>query len=191
MKHIDQYQSCQPATGGARFLPRLFTHTCVTVLLLVAAITASQADVWPSEEPPSDSTEPVLTLEFADGESRNLSLGAVEALGLHDTEIEHFEGLHGRFTGIWLKDLLQEKGLEQAPQLRLIAQDGYTIFISADDRASADYLIATRFEGEPLAADQLGPLLMLIPEQAEAMAAGTAPRTHWIWAITTLQEFAL
>ncbi len=160
----------------------------LTGLVLVAGV---GAEVRPSIEEPLQSTEPVLQVQSGSDSAEAIALTDIEAHALLDVEMEHFEGLTGRFTGVWFDDLLAGLGMEDSEQIRLIARDGYTVFISREDRANTDYMLVTRLEGEPLSETQLGPLLMVIPSEADGVAAGTIARTHWIWGITTLQEFSL
>ncbi len=136
-------------------------------------------------EPSVDDT-PVLTLRDG-GDRMELSRADIERLPLFDTELAHFEGLTGRFTGVRLWRFVQAYGLEEARRLRFIAADDYTIFLKPSDVRAKEFLLVTRFEGEPLPRTNLGPLMLVVPEDAEAVRAGNTPMTNWIWALTEVR----
>ncbi len=159
----------------------------ILFLLSLAGTAGMAAELRPSDAAISTSDQPVLTLVAANGTTRELSLQDIEQVGLYESEFEHFEGIEGRFIGVLLEDLLSELEVADAGQIRLLALDGYSTFLNEQERESWDYLLATRLDGEPIPVAQMGPLMLVIPERAEAVLAGTAPMTQWIWSVTTLQ----
>jgi hypothetical protein len=114
---------------------------------------------------------------------QSLDLADIESLELHETTLAHPEGLEGTFSGVWLDDFLQAQGLDDARRVRFIARDDYTTFLTPAERAEKAYLLVTRFEGDPLSTQQFGPLMLVVPADAQAVLDGTAPMTRWIWAI--------
>ncbi|MEX1080651.1 MAG: molybdopterin-dependent oxidoreductase [Halofilum sp. (in: g-proteobacteria)] len=152
---------------------------------LLSAI-AQAADIVPSDVAPSTDDTTVLTL-LHDGNRSELSRAQLERLPLYDTELQHFEGLNGRFTGIRLTRFIEAYGIDEARRLRFIAADDYTVFLTPSDVRAKDYLLVTRFEGEPLPRTNLGPLMLVVPEDAEAVRSGSTSMTNWIWAVVELR----
>ncbi|WP_108444965.1 molybdopterin-dependent oxidoreductase [Halomonas denitrificans] len=145
-------------------------------LCLLLALGAHAAD----DVAPND---PVLTLTQGSDRQR-LSLEAIEATDeLHHVQMQHPEGPEGRFSGIWLNAFLAANGLEDARRVRFIADDGYTTFLTLAQRQEKAYLLATRLDGEPIGVDRLGPLMLVVPEDAEAVKDGSVPMNRWIWAL--------
>lgn len=163
-------------------------HPLVAVCLGIALGlmgTTTQA-MKPSDRQPSDDGTPVLTLVDG-GERRELSRQEIEQLDLYEAELEHYEGLTGVFTGVRLGTFIEEYGLGDARRLRFIAADDYTIFLEPDYAREHGFLLATRLDGEPLPRNQLGPLLLVVPDEAEAVLAGEVSPTDWIWSIIEIR----
>lgn len=131
-------------------------------------------------------TEPALTV--VNGEERyTLSLNEIESLGLHEVTMRHPEGPEGTFTGVWLDAMLKKQELAEARRVRFIAEDGYTTFLSPEDRRDKAYLLVTRLDGEPVKQEDLGPFMLIVPGDAEAALDGAVSITHWIWALRKIQ----
>lgn len=129
----------------------------------------------------------ILTITQASNRE-HLSLAAIEATGeLHHLRMRHPEGPEGRFSGVWLNAFLAANGLEDASRLRFIADDGYTTFLTLAQRQEKAYLLATRLDGEPIDVSRLGPLMLVVPDDADAVIAGQAPAARWIWAIEEIR----
>lgn len=158
------------------------------LLLFLAASAASAAEIVPSAATPSRDTTPVLTL-VAGGRQWQLSRAEIEQRPLFDTTLATGEGMSGRFTGVRLAGFLREQGLLGAERLRFIAADGYTVFIATALIEQRTYLLATRFEGEPMTLREKGPLRLLRPAVAEAVRSGDASAAHWIWALTEIRTY--
>ena len=153
--------------------------------LLLAATVSSQ--VSKSDSTPSRDDAPILTL-IQDRERHQLSLRDIEREHqMYDVELRHFEGLEGVFTGVRLDRFLEAEGLDDARRIRFIAADEYTIFLTPEEIADKGFLLVTRFDGEPLPADNLGPLLLVVPEEEEAVLAGEVTPTHWMWSIIEMR----
>lgn len=153
-------------------------------LLGISAMTVNAME--PSDLPPSDDTTAVLTL-VDDGEVRELSLADIEALDLYETELEHFEGLTGVFTGVRLEEFISEYGLDRARRLRFVGADDYTIFLEPEVIEDRGILLVTRFDGEPIPRTELGPLMLVVPDEEEAVLAGETTPTDWIWALVEIR----
>lgn len=131
--------------------------------------------------------DPVLTLTQG-SDSQRFSLQAIEATdALHHIQMQHPEGPEGRFSGVWLNAFLASNGLGDAPRVRFIADDGYTTFLTLAQRQEKAYLLATRLDGEPIGVDRLGPLMLVVPEDAEAVLDGSMPMNRWIWALEEIR----
>ena len=165
-------------------LPQVAIATCVCVLLAMTAAHATAAS--PSVLAPSQDETPILTLH-SDGERRPVSRAEIESSPLYELTLQHFEGPQGSFAGVWLDDFLDAQDLDDTATLRLIAHDDYTVFITPQDREERRYLLATRLDGAPLTLGEFGPTMLIVPADAEAVEAGTASMTHWIWSIRDIQ----
>lgn len=154
--------------------------------ILLGLTSAAAVAMKPSDLEPTDDTTPVLTLVDG-GETRELSRQEIEQLDLYEAELEHYEGLTGVFTGVRLGAFIEEYGLGDARRLRFIAADDYTIFLEPDHAREHGFLLVTRFDGEPLPRNQMGPLLLVVPDEAEAVLAGEVSPTDWIWSIIEIR----
>ncbi|CDG51088.1 conserved exported hypothetical protein [Halomonas sp. A3H3] len=161
-------------------IPRAITTVALTAFLYAASSQA--AEVTSSILSPSTDESPVFTLHTAE-ESQSISRSQIEKSSLYEVSLQHFEGPQGRFAGVWLDDFLEGEGIEDLATLRFVAHDDYTTFITPADRAAKRYLLATRLDGHSLTRNEFGPTMLLIPEDAEAVEAGTVSMTSWIWSI--------
>ncbi|MGS2744740.1 hypothetical protein ACU6TU_14275 [Halomonas sp. LS-001] len=167
----------------APFLLRIPIVLAFIVSVLTMSVQA--AETTPSTLSPSQDETPILTL-YGLEERRALSRADIESLPLYETTLKHFEGSQGSFAGVWLEDLMAAEGIAETATLRFIAHDDYTTFITPDDRQARDYLLATRLDGEPLTLEKLGPSLLMIPAEAEAVESGKASMMDWIWSIRNI-----
>jgi len=128
------------------------------------------------------------TLSIVQEENQQtLSLSDIESLGLHEVTMQHPEGPKGTFSGVWLDALLKSQKLDKAQRVRFIAEDGYTTFLSPKERSEKRYLLVTRLDGKPVTQKDLGPYMLIVPEDAQAALEGTASITRWIWAVRKIQ----
>lgn len=119
--------------------------------------------------------------------SSALSLDEIESLGLYEVTMQHPEGPEGSFSGVWLNDLLKQQGLDKAARVRFIAEDGYTTFLTPKERPNKRYLLVTRLDGKPVTQQDLGPYMLIVPDDADAALEGTVSITRWIWAVRNIQ----
>ena len=162
------------------------TRSWLLAVMMALPIAASGAEMIPSEREPTDADEPVLTL-VQGGDEVTLSLADIEqSLTLFDTELDHYEGPSGTFTGVRLRELLAAHDLDDARRIRLTGSDGYTIFLDREELEAKARLLATRLDGEPIPADAFGPLMLMVPAEADAALAGEIAVTKWIWAVTRI-----
>ncbi|QFU00727.1 Oxidoreductase molybdopterin binding domain protein [Halomonas sp. THAF5a] len=172
-----------PTLPSSRRLDRVLPATLrrlLPMLCLLLAMGSQASDDIATEAP-------ILTLTQG-SDRQTLSLDAIEATGdLHHIRMQHPEGPEGRFSGVWLDAFLAQHGLEDARRVRFIADDGYTTFLSQAQRQEKAYLLATRLDGEPIGVDRLGPLMLVVPEDAEAVLDGSVPMDRWIWALEEIR----
>lgn len=127
-------------------------------------------------------------LTVVNGEERyTLSLSEIESHGLREVTMRHPEGPQGTFAGVWLDALLNSQGLGDARRVRFIAEDGYTTFLSPEDRRDKTYLLVTRLDGEPVKQKDLGPYMLIVPDDAQAALDGDVSISRWIWAIRRIE----
>lgn len=160
-----------------------------TVLLLTAlqfTSTVHAAEITRSDMQPSADDTPILTVR-KDGERRELSRADIESLPLYRTELEHYEGPQGHFTGVRLDRFIAEYELGDARRLRFMAADDYTIFLRTEEIRSKNYLLVTRFEGDPIPRNELGPFMLVVPADEQAVLDGAASRTNWIWSVVEIR----
>lgn len=153
---------------------------------VLAALVCPLAALEPSALEPSTSDRPILTLVNGD-ETRRLSLREIEALDLYEAEFRHFEGKEGTFTGVRLKEFLAAHGMDDARRVRFIGADDYTAFLDQEELREKERLLVTRFDGEPIPMNDLGPLMLVVPEDAEAVLAGETSMTKWVWSIVEIR----
>lgn len=152
----------------------------------LAALVCPLAALEPSTLEPSTNDRPVLRLVNGD-ETRQLSLRDIESLDLYETELRHFEGKEGTFTGVRLKEFLAAHGMNDARRVRFIGADDYTAFLNQQELQNKERLLVTRFEHEPIPMNDLGPLMLVVPEDAEAVLAGEQSMTKWVWSIVEIR----
>ncbi|SEP11229.1 molybdopterin-dependent oxidoreductase [Aquisalimonas asiatica] len=156
------------------------------LLMVLLPALAAAGSIEPSDASPTRDDTPVLTL-IQNGERTTLSLADIESVGLYEADITHFEGLDGVFTGVKLQAFADAYGLNDARRIRFIAADDYTIFLEPQALTEREFLLVTRFEGEPVPRDMLGPLMLIVPEEEQAVLAGETAMTDWMWAITEIR----
>jgi len=70
-----------------------------------------------------------------------------------------------RWRGVTFDDLLASAGLDEAPGAYVMAHcdGGYTTNVPVEDLVDGKAMIATHFDGEPIAAEHGGPARLLVP----------------------------
>lgn len=124
---------------------------------------------------------------FKGEDQHTLSRNEIESLGLHEVTMQHPEGPKGRFSGVWLDALFKQQELDEAPRVRFIAEDGYTTFLTPQERRDKRYLLVTRLNGAPVTQENLGPYMLIVPDDAKAALDGDVSITRWIWAVRKIQ----
>lgn len=156
----------------------------LTMGLVLFAMTTmvSAAELTPRETPLPEHDQDVLTLSTDEGE-QHLSLADIEELPLYDTHLQHPEGPQGQYTGVRLNDFLSAYDLADTERLRFTALDDYSVFLSPTELESKEYFLATRLNDDPIALQDKGPLMLMVPADEEAVLSGEEPMAKWIWAL--------
>ena len=172
------------------------TIRLVIALLAIAGCAATsgadEADgsVFEAVEPgtlsaPSD--EVVLEL-VADGRSVEWTLAELEAVDLVRLSIhEPFVDAPSVFEGPRLAAVLSAVGVEADAEatLELVALDGYTYSLSAEEAIGSDGLLATRERGGVLPIDAGGPIRLVFSDGSELAAERRLDA--WVWSITRVE----
>jgi hypothetical protein len=130
--------------------------------------------------------QPILTLTM-NGENTPLSLADLASLPRHGATMDTIWNMNGVWEGIPLSSLLDSHGIDPTAAIRLRAIDDYEITLGRPQIDAGEPLLAFALNGVPLAADAMGPLMLVWPGQAEAALAGTEPLTSWIWSIDRIE----
>ncbi|MBJ7555106.1 hypothetical protein [Marinomonas spartinae] len=158
----------------------------LTITMTLSSPSAGAMTVHAIYEAPSTDTTPILELGFPE-HTTLVSMADIESLPLYKTDnMNHFDGPSGQFYGVWLNDLLAKYHLENAPRLRFTALDGYEVFIDQANRKKRQYFLATRLNNLPITADNLGPLMLLIPYDLNLPVNQAESKSRWIWALHTI-----
>jgi len=128
----------------------------------------------------------VLTVKSPTGKTA-LTLADLERLPLKQSTVKTAFGMEGTFQGILLSDLLAAYGLAGVAKITVIAGDGYVIGFSHDEMAASPGMIATRLDGKPISDPAKGPLLLIWPEQEQAVLAGRKDSMDWVWSVEEIR----
>lgn len=120
---------------------------------------------------PALASEPLLTLQAADGRQAVLDRAALEALPQHEFSTEtQWTWEEQRYSGPLLSDVLDLAGLPGPTSggvIELVADDGYHSRIELGEAAqyfAPTYpIIATRINGAPFPLEENGPLWVMFP----------------------------
>ncbi len=163
---------------------------CSLALLPWLGGLADAAEIAPlkTQLPQASGKEVVLTIVSGDMRIK-LTLAEIEKLPMQETRLNTPWGMNGVYDGVLLRDLLAVYKLNVESQLVINALDNYVSRISAQEINGGNAFLATRFNGKPIPLATKGPLILVWPEQEEAvLKRGVAPHS-WVWSISqfTLQ----
>lgn len=85
------------------------------------------------------------------------------------------------FTGPFLSEVLARVGAEKDASIEARALDGYVSELSAENIASRDWILATRYDGEPFALGGLGPIWLM--HKPSAIKVPEEEEQTWPWAL--------
>lgn len=153
-----------------------------------AALAAAVRPLGDSDAlPPVPAGEPVLTVESG-GRSEALTYADIERLPMWETTLETPWLPKATWQGVSLLELLDRYGLGKARTVVMTALDGYAIRLDRAAIEAGNPLLATRRDGAPVPVGQRGPLMVLWPQSAEAVKAGSAASANWIWSLSSIRS---
>lgn len=149
---------------------------------------APAAEITPLKNPLPAIAGKEVVLTIANGNARiALTLADIESLPMRQTVLRTPWGRNGVYQGVLLSDLLAAHNLKVTGELEIRALDNYVSRIPAE-KLRGRALLATRFDGKPIPLSSRGPLILLWPEEEQAvLKRGVAPHS-WVWSIS---QFAL
>ena len=132
-------------------------------------------------------SEPVILTIKQSNKQLPLTLDALDALPQQHLSFKVAWGPEGQWQGVYLHDLLDHFDLLEFQDIRLNALNEYRIRLTPQDIQQGKPVLATRFNGEPIPLERNGPVILLWPDQAEQVLAGTAPLALWIWSLAEIR----
>jgi hypothetical protein len=134
---------------------------------------------------PAESDEAILDVVAANGQSVELSLDALRALGATEVELfEPFIKTRQRFVGVPLSVLLDKAGIPATAQLLTIALNDYRYTAPVADLVASEALVAYQVDGRDIGYNEGGPVRLVFPD-------GSPQATNldaWNWSLKELQE---
>lgn len=131
----------------------------------------------------------VLTVITSDHpQGRKFTLSEIESLGVQELKIKlEWEGESGLYQGVYLKDLLAQTGLENAPFLKTKALDDYAVKIPQNMWTEGKAILVTRRDGKELSIRNKGPLRLMFPTQEDSVLKSATAPDYWIWNLKSIQ----
>lgn len=87
-----------------------------------------------------------------------------------------------RATGPRLSDVLKAVGVTTSTKISLVALDGYTVELEAQDLTSTDWVLAITADGKPLGVGGRGPA-WLLHDTTTSGPATEADEAKWVWSV--------
>jgi len=81
--------------------------------------------------------------------------------------------------GPLLSDVLGQAGVREQAPITVTALDGYTVTLTAEDRAATTYILAITVDGQPLGLAGRGPTWLI--EDTGGVIADEATEAKWVW----------
>lgn len=121
-------------------------------------------------------------------EHRYYTLAEIEKLGMMQvTTRTLWPEEAGTYSGVLLRDLLMDAGLDMVEDIELYAMDGYMSAIPREDWLRWPVLLATRKDGKVIGVRDKGPLRIIYPVELDPELADQAFRTRWVWSVTAIR----
>lgn len=119
---------------------------------------------------------------------KEFTCGQIEVIGLKRINTSTFwPEDHGEFSGVLLRDLLSVAGIENVPEIKITALDGYTAVIPREDWQTWEVIMATRHEENVIPVRRKGPLRIIYPKDIGGKIADSEMRIRWIWAVKLIE----
>ncbi|MCH8536432.1 MAG: molybdopterin-dependent oxidoreductase [Alkalimonas sp.] len=132
------------------------------------------------------SEQVILTIKHSD-QQQSLTLDDLDAMPQQYANFQAAWGPSGQWQGVYLHQLLQHYSLQDFQDIRLNALNEYRIRLTPQDIQQGKPILATRFNGEPIPLEKNGPIILIWPQQADQVLAGTSPLALWIWSLSEIR----
>ena len=162
---------------------RPFVFLAVAGALAAPVIGAAQENLERVELPPLAKGEVVLEIATPSG-AQQYDLATLEAIGLYRiTTRSQWDQESPTFDGILLSDLLDDAGLDEAPEVLVTALDDYSQAIPREDWTAYPVMVATRQDGKLLRDDERGPLRIVYPLSFYPELDDDLYHARWVWSL--------
>ena len=162
---------------------RSFMFLAVAGALAAPVICAAQENLERVELPPLAKGEVVLEIATPAG-AQQYDLATLEAIGLYRiTTRSQWDQESPTFDGILLSDLLDDAGLDKAPEVLVTALDDYSQAIPREDWTAYPVMVATRQDGKLLRDDERGPLRIVYPLSFYPELDDDLYHARWVWSL--------
>lgn len=129
----------------------------------------------------------VLKVQTGAGE-RTWTLAQLEALGLYRVSTStYWPDDNGTYEGPLLGAVLLASGLDPKARIRVLARDGFSQVLPAEDLSTWPLMLATRRDGRPLDVARKGPLRIIYPRDMDARLAAPVYRLRWVWMVDRIE----
>jgi hypothetical protein len=153
----------------------------IAAVLTVAISPFAWAETQPVTLDPIPHHRAFLTVVGVDG-AHIYDPASLEEIGARRmTTITPWRETPAVFEGVLLRDVLSQNGLEDAQQIRVIAENGYAVEINRDIWMNWEVLVATRVNGAPHSRRNRGPIQFVLPMSADAEAGAGHMASNWVW----------
>lgn len=157
--------------------------------LFCPAMVLADGGISSTSPPPAEADEKVVLTVKTSGTVKSYTLSRIEGLGLRQLVTSTFWSSKPiKFSGVLLRDLLEDAGLDDAQQIRVAALDGYHAIIPENDWRQWEVLVATRQDQQPITIREKGPLRIIYPLDLGGAVAESDMRVRWVWAIKSIER---
>jgi hypothetical protein len=137
--------------------------------------------------PKVKSDQIVLTIVTDSQKKHSVTLSELESLPMYQTTLKTYWGMSGVFQGVRMSDLVARFKIgRNTRHLVFRALDNYASALSFGEFSKSSAMLATRLNGQPIALDNRGPLILLWPEKDVSALNGSATLSSWIWSIAEI-----
>jgi hypothetical protein len=155
--------------------------TCFSLPLLAAEMVAINKPL-----PKVKSDQVVLTI-VTDSQKHSVTLSELESLPVYQATLKTYWGMGGVFQGVRMSDVVARFKIGRTTRhLVFRTLDNYTSALSFGEFSKSPAMLATRLNGQPIALDNKGPLILLWPEKEVSALNGGATLSSWIWSISEI-----
>jgi hypothetical protein len=122
------------------------------------------------------------------GKEIRWTLAQLEALGMYRvTTRTYWPDDNGTYEGPLLAAVLKASGLDPAARIRVLARDGFSQVVPAEDLIGWPLMLATRRDGQPLDLARKGPLRIIYPRDMDPRLEAPVYRLRWVWMVDRIE----